>query len=102
MKVNAKGDELLFSVRAKPKAKRSAVGDASGEALPVAVAAPPSDGEANAELVAVLARALGVPKGAVRIAGGMSSRNKVVAVRGLSEAELLERLAAHARARRDA
>lgn len=60
--------------------------------LKVRVRAQPVEGEANAALTAFLARALGVPKRAVTLARGGQSRLKMVAVEGLSEAEIRERL----------
>jgi uncharacterized protein YggU (UPF0235/DUF167 family) len=53
----------------------------------VALAAPPADGAANAELIEVLARALGLPKRALCLALGKSSKQKVVEVAGLDSAE---------------
>jgi uncharacterized protein (TIGR00251 family) len=60
--------------------------------LEVAVAAPPVDGAANAELVRVLARHLGLPRSAVCIVSGASGRSKLVALAGLDEATLQQKL----------
>ena len=89
-----KEGELRFRVHAKPRAKRSAVLGvrAHDGALEVALAAPPVDGEANAELVGLLTRALQLRKGDARIAHGEGSREKLVAVCGIDEAELRSRL----------
>jgi hypothetical protein len=90
----AKDGELRFEVHAKPRAKRtSIVGVRSHDgALEVALAAPPVDGAANAELVKVLAHALGIPKTAVRIVRGEGSRTKLVGVSGLDAREIEVRL----------
>jgi uncharacterized protein (TIGR00251 family) len=83
---------VRFVVRAKPRASRSrVVGVKEGE-LQVSLAAPPVDGEANAELVATLARVLGIPKRDVAIVRGESSRTKLIEIRGLSVEEALARL----------
>jgi uncharacterized protein YggU (UPF0235/DUF167 family) len=60
--------------------------------LVVAVRAPPAEGRADAELLATLARYLGVPKSAVNIVSGGSARTKLVSVVGLSEAGLRVKL----------
>ena len=60
--------------------------------LQVAVAAPPVDGEANLELIRTLAHALGCGKSAIEIVTGAGSRSKLVAIVGLSLAELLAKL----------
>ena len=54
---------------------------ADGEVvLRIRVAAVPDKGKANAAVVAVLARALGVPKTAVAVAAGDTARLKTIAV----------------------
>jgi len=60
--------------------------------LEVALAAPPVDGEANAELIRTLAHALGCGKSAIEIVTGAGSRSKLVAIVGFSLAELLAKL----------
>ena len=60
--------------------------------LKVRVRAQPVEGEANAALTAVLAKALGVPKRAVALARGGQSRLKMIEVEGLDDAEALARL----------
>jgi uncharacterized protein YggU (UPF0235/DUF167 family) len=61
--------------------------------LRVRVSAVPDKGKANASVVALLARALGVPKSAIRVASGETARMKTVAVIGDSAAlvEALEK-----------
>lgn len=57
------------------------------------VAAPPEDGLANEELVALIAAALTVPRTDVSVVDGHTSRRKRVAVRGIDVAEFTRRLA---------
>ena len=81
-------------IRAKPRSSRSTiVGIAGDGALEVALKAPPVDGAANAELVKVLAKALGVRKSALRLRSGQSGRNKCVEITGLDGTTLRQRLA---------
>jgi uncharacterized protein (TIGR00251 family) len=79
-------------VRITPRAGRDAIAGWRGETLLVRVAAPPVEGEANAALVRLLARTLGLPKSAVSVIVGAKGREKTVAVEGLDEAEALRRL----------
>jgi uncharacterized protein (TIGR00251 family) len=81
-------------VRVIPRASRSAVAGTRGDAILVRLQAPPVDGAANAELVRVLAAALGVPTRAVSIASGERGRRKRVSIEGLDEATARARLAA--------
>jgi len=52
------------------------------------VTSPPVDGAANAAVIELVARALGVARGAVSIAAGAASRRKTVLVRGVGVAAL--------------
>jgi uncharacterized protein (TIGR00251 family) len=67
------------------------VGVADGR-LRLRLAAPPHDGRANAELVRLLARALGVKRGDVAIVRGAAGRRKTVRVTGASAADVTARL----------
>jgi uncharacterized protein (TIGR00251 family) len=67
------------------------VGFADG-VLVVKVAAPPVRGKANKELVAFLGQILGVGKSRLAIIRGHTSHNKLIAVRDLSQEEVLKRL----------
>jgi uncharacterized protein (TIGR00251 family) len=51
-------------------------------ALKVAVTAPPSEGKANAALVALLGRSWRLPKSAIEIVGGAADRRKTLLLRG--------------------
>ena len=75
---------VRFEVRAKPRAKKSAILGVREGVLHVSLAAPPAEGEANRELLETLADALGVPKRDVSLVRGASSRSKLVEVRGLT------------------
>lgn len=82
------GGCVTFRVRVAPRASQSAAAGEHDGALKVRVAAPPAEGAANAELTRFLARALGVPAGAVEIAGGHASKNKLVRVRGATAGQV--------------
>ncbi|KAI4895534.1 hypothetical protein NFI96_004770 [Prochilodus magdalenae] len=67
--------------------------DVSSEAVGVAIAAPPTDGEANAELVRYLAKVLELKKSEVALDKGSKSREKIIKVTAsVSKEEVLERL----------
>ena len=70
-------------MRVVPRAGRSGVAGMRDGALLVRLAAAPVDGAANAELIEVLAQALGLPKRRIEIVGGDRSRSKRVRVIGL-------------------
>lgn len=79
---------VVFAVRVLPRAAQNEiVGELDG-ALKVKIKSPPIDGAANAELVKTLAKFLNVPKSAVEILKGQTSKNKLVKIRGISQLNL--------------
>lgn len=81
-----------LAIKAVPNAPRSAVAGWLGEALKVKVQAPPVEGRANEALCDFLAGELGLPRRAVTVLRGDTSRLKYVRIEGLTEAEARSRL----------
>ena len=69
-------------MRVIPRASRDEIAGARDGRVLVRVTAPPLDGRANAALCALLAKAAGVPKGAVSVVRGETSRDKRVRMDG--------------------
>jgi hypothetical protein len=83
---------LLIDVLVQPRASRKKIGPLCGDRLKIAVTAPPVDGAANAALIETLAKALAVPKRAIAVIAGHSSRRKTVRIDGVSRAAAQEKL----------
>jgi len=83
-----------FQVKVHPRARTNAITGEVGEALKVALTAPPIEGRANEACITFLAEVLKVPRSSVTIAAGESSRNKIIRVRALSAAQIREKLQA--------
>jgi len=83
---------VRLRVRVQPRASRDAIGGEREGALVVRLTAPPVEGAANEALARLLGKALGVAPSAVRITGGATGRNKVLAVAGLDAAAVRARL----------
>lgn len=81
-----------LAIKAIPNAPRTAVAGWLGEALKVKVHAPPLDGRANDELCDFLAGALALPRRAVVVVQGEKSRQKLVAIDGLTLDQVKTRL----------
>lgn len=81
--IEARDGGVVIRVRVQPRASREAI-SGTREALKVALTAPPVDGEANAALLVLLARRLGVPKNALKLVSGEKSRDKAIFVPGKS------------------
>jgi hypothetical protein len=79
---------VTFRVKIQPRAKRNAVVGELGDALKVALTAPPVEGRANEACIEFFAEILKVPRASITIVSGQSSRNKVIRVTGISAEEL--------------
>jgi uncharacterized protein (TIGR00251 family) len=63
-----------------------------GDAIKLALTAPPADGKANEACIDFFTKLLKVPRSSVTIAAGQTSRNKVIRVAGLTAQQVRERL----------
>ncbi len=81
---------VTLTLHAQPGTKKTEFAGLHGEALKIRLAAPPIDGKANAVLTTFLAKYLGVPKAAISILSGESSRHKILWLQGVSEAALMK------------
>ena len=81
-----------IAVRVHPNAARNEVGGVTDGVWQVRVSAPPVKGKANQELITLLSRLLGVGKSRIGISRGYITRNKVIAISGLSQEDIMKRL----------
>jgi uncharacterized protein (TIGR00251 family) len=84
-----------LAVRLTPRGGRDAIDgwtrdDAGRAVLKARVSAPPVDGEANAALIALIAKTLKTPRSAVRIVSGDTARVKQLEIDGVDEARLAQ------------
>jgi uncharacterized protein (TIGR00251 family) len=83
---------LRLSLLVQPRASRNAVAGWQGAVLKVRLAAAPVDGEANAALLAFIAKEWGLKKAQVALVSGGASRRKTVELTVADEAALMEKL----------
>ncbi len=81
-----------IEVRVQPRASRNTISGMQAGVWRIRVTAPPVNGQANAAAIALLAQALAVPKSAIRLVKGASSREKTLAIQSLSQEEMNQRL----------
>ena len=86
------GSEARISLLVYPNAARNEVLGFTDGILRVKVTAPPAKGKADKELIAFLSQLLDVGKSSVNIIKGHTSRNKLIAIDGLSQEEVGKRL----------
>ncbi len=81
-----------IAVRLRPRGHADELLGLEDGVLQARVAAPPVDGKANKALCRLVAERLGVAPGRVAIARGAKSRQKLIEVEGMAEAEVLAAL----------
>ena len=81
-----------FAVKVHPRAKKNAITGEVGDALKLALTAPPTNGKANEACIDFFARLLNLPRSSVTIAAGQTCRNKVIRVAGLTAQQVRDRL----------
>jgi uncharacterized protein (TIGR00251 family) len=79
---------VTFAIKVQPRARRNAVVGELGGAVKIALTAPPVDGRANQACIEFFAELLSLPRSAIEIVSGQSSRSKVIRVAGISVQQL--------------
>ena len=90
--IHSKRDGVALDIHALPNAKVAGIVGVHGDRLKVGIRQPPQDGQANRELIEILAKALGVAKSSITLSRGASSRQKTVEIFGMTEDELRSHL----------
>jgi len=85
-------DGIYLTVHLQPGAHRSSVGGVHGDALKVAVGAPPADGKANRAMLDFIADLLGVGNDRLELVSGHTSRRKRVLIRDAGVEEVKTKL----------
>jgi len=81
-------------LRVSPGSRSAGIAGRHGDAWKVRVVPPAEGGRANAAVVQLLARTLGVPRSSVAVVSGHGAREKIVELTGVGLAETERRLAA--------
>jgi uncharacterized protein (TIGR00251 family) len=84
---------ITIDVLVQPRASRAKIGPRHDGRIKIAVTAPPVDGEANAAVIELLAKSLGVAKSAVEVIAGSSSRRKTIRITGVTPSQIEELIA---------
>ena len=80
--ISEKDGSISFAVRVVTRASRTEIAGELEGAVKVRVASPPVDGAANAELIKLFAKTLGVGKSNVEIVAGQTSKTKRIRITG--------------------
>ncbi len=81
-----------FAVRVQPRARKNAITGTVGDALKLALTAPPIEGRANQAAIEFFADLFEIPRSSVTIASGATSRNKRIYISGVNSENVRRRL----------
>jgi uncharacterized protein (TIGR00251 family) len=84
---------ITFAIKVHPRARKNAITGMVGDALKLALTAPPVDGKANQAVIEFFAELFAIPRSSVTIASGETSRNKIVRIAGVSKEVTEQKLA---------
>jgi uncharacterized protein (TIGR00251 family) len=84
---------ISFAVKVQPRARKNAIMGVVGDALKLALTAPPIEGRANQAVIEFFVELFEIPRVSVTIASGATNRNKVVRITGMTKQAVAERLA---------
>jgi uncharacterized protein len=76
-------DGVRIEVKVEPRSSRKGIAGTMGSMVKVKLTAPPVGGAANEQLIEVIAEATGVKKSSIRIVRGLSSKKKVIEIKGV-------------------
>ena len=83
---------VRLALHVQPGAKRNAIVGVHGDALKIAIAAPPVEGKANEAIRTFVAEALGIPAQMITLVAGASSRRKVLSIEDVSLSDMQARV----------
>jgi uncharacterized protein (TIGR00251 family) len=84
---------ITIDILVQPRASRAKIGPMHDGRLKIAVTAPPVDGEANAAVIDLVARQLGIARGDVEVVAGASSRRKTLRIANATAQQIAELVA---------
>lgn len=76
-----RGEDLLLQLYVQPKASRDQIVGLHGDAVKIAITAPPVEGKANSHIQKLLATLFAVSKSQVELVKGDISRHKQVLIK---------------------
>ncbi|MDD2443145.1 MAG: DUF167 domain-containing protein [Desulfotomaculaceae bacterium] len=90
LSIREEGGGVSFKVRVLPRASKDQLAGLYKDAVKIRLAAPPVEGKANEACRAFIAEVLSVPRSRVEIVSGLTGRNKLIKVTGVSAEKVLK------------
>ena len=90
--ISEKADGCLLKCWIQPRSSRNAVVGVHGDAVKIALSAPPLDGKANKGLFKFLSKYFKLSKSNIQLVSGESSRNKIIHISGLNKETIIKKI----------
>jgi uncharacterized protein len=90
LKLTKDNEGIQFSAAIQPRASKNEIFGVMNGALKIRLTSPPVEGAANRTCIKFLAKTLRISPSRVDIVGGLTSKNKIIRIEGMSEAEFLK------------
>jgi uncharacterized protein (TIGR00251 family) len=85
-------DQAKLNIRVQPGASKNMISGYTEGVLNVKITTRPEKGKANESLIKYLSSLLGVPKSNISIQKGVTSRNKLIMIQGISTSNAISLL----------
>ncbi|MGE5391004.1 MAG: DUF167 domain-containing protein [Deltaproteobacteria bacterium] len=92
LNIKENAEEITVEIKVQPRASRNQIVGEQGGVLKIKLTAPPVEGEANQALVDYLASVLDTPRRNIILLKGETSRNKIIAIKGMTQEAFLQRI----------
>lgn len=87
--ITESGSDLLVRCWIQPRASKEKIVGLHGDAVKIAITAPPVDGKANTAIIKFFSKCLKIPKASIQIKSGETGRNKVIKLTNYTAADFL-------------
>lgn len=92
LNIQENSEGITIEIKVQPRASRNQIVGEQEGMLKIKLTAPPVEGEANQALIDYLASVLDTPRRNVTLLKGESSRQKIVAVKGMKREAFLQKI----------
>jgi len=83
---------IQFAAAIQPRSSKNQVVGLHNNALKIRLTSPPVDGAANRSCIKFLAKHLGISPSRVSIATGLTGKNKIIRIEGMTERSFVAKL----------
>jgi uncharacterized protein (TIGR00251 family) len=92
LKITRNNEGIQFSAAIQPRASKNEISGVMNGALKIRLTSPPVEGAANRTCIKFLSKSLGISASRIDIVGGLTSKNKIIRIEGMTETAFLKKV----------